>query len=52
MKVLIVNTNQKAGGAAVAAGRLLASLNNSGVRAKMLVVEKTDAGSHARIAVD
>ena len=42
MKVLIVNTNQKAGGAAVAAGRLLASLNNSGVRAKMLVVEKTD----------
>ena len=42
MKVLIVNTYQKSGGAAVAAGRLLVALNNSGVRTRMLVSEKTD----------
>ncbi len=40
MRVLIVNTSEQAGGAAVAAGRLLRALNNNGVKAKMLVREK------------
>lgn len=40
MRILIVNTNENAGGAAVAAGRLLAALNNNGVKAKMLVRDK------------
>ena len=35
MRVLIVNTSEKAGGAAVAAGRLMEALNNNGVKAKM-----------------
>jgi glycosyltransferase involved in cell wall biosynthesis len=40
MKVLIVNTSERAGGAALAAGRLTDALNNSGVKAKMLVRDK------------
>ena len=40
MKVLIVNTSEKAGGAALAAKRLTDALNNSGVKAKMLVRDK------------
>lgn len=40
MRVLIVNTSEKRGGAAVAANRLMAALNNNGVKAKMLVREK------------
>ena len=40
MRVLIVNTSEKAGGAAVAAGRLMEALNNNGVKAKMLVRDK------------
>ena len=40
MKVLIVNTSEKTGGAAVAASRLMEALNNHGVKAKMLVREK------------
>ncbi len=40
MRVLIVNTSEKAGGAAVAANRLMDALNNSGVKAKMLVRDK------------
>ncbi|UKK50527.1 glycosyltransferase family 4 protein [Prevotella sp. E13-17] len=40
MKVLIVNTSEKTGGAAVAANRLMTSLNNYGVKAKMLVRDK------------
>ena len=44
MRVLIVNTNEKTGGAAVAANRLTEALNNHDVRAMMLVMEKqTDA---------
>ena len=38
MRVLIVNTSERAGGAAVAARRLMEALNNSGVKAKMLVL--------------
>lgn len=40
MRVLIVNTSERAGGAAVAASRLLEALNNNGVKAKMLVRDK------------
>ena len=44
MRVLIVNTSEKTGGAAVAANRLMEALNNHGVKAKMLVRDKeTDA---------
>ncbi len=41
MRVLIVNTSEKTGGAAVAANRLMDALNNNGVKAKMLVRDKT-----------
>lgn len=40
MRVLIINTSEKTGGAAVAANRLLDTLNNNGVKAKMLVGDK------------
>lgn len=40
MRVLIVNTSERTGGAAVAANRLMEALNNNGVKAKMLVGEK------------
>lgn len=40
MRVLIVNTSEKTGGAAVAAHRLMEALINNGVKAKMLVRDK------------
>ena len=40
MRVLIVNTSEKTGGAAVAANRLMEALKRNGVKAKMLVGEK------------
>lgn len=40
MRVLIVNTSEKTGGAAVAAHRLMEALNNYGVKSKMLVRDK------------
>ncbi|MDR0185098.1 glycosyltransferase [Prevotella brunnea] len=40
MRVLIVNTSEKTGGAAVAANRLKDALNHNGVKAKMLVRDK------------
>ena len=44
MKVLIVNTSERTGGAAVAANRLMKALNNNGVKVEMLVRDKdTDA---------
>ena len=44
MRVLIVNTSERTGGAAVAANRLMKALNNHGAKAKMLVRDKeTDA---------
>lgn len=44
MRVLIVNTSECKGGAAIAARRLTEALINNGVKAKMLVMEKqTDA---------
>lgn len=40
MRVLIVNTSERVGGAAVAANRLMEALNNHGVKAMMLVQKK------------
>ncbi|MDD7461815.1 MAG: glycosyltransferase family 4 protein [Prevotellaceae bacterium] len=40
MKILLVNTSEKTGGAAVATHRLMEALNNSGEKAKMLVRDK------------
>ena len=40
MRVLIVNTSEKTGGAAVASKRLVEALNNNGIKAKMLVRDK------------
>lgn len=40
MRVLIVNTSERIGGAAIAANRLKDALNNNGIKAKMLVRDK------------
>lgn len=40
MRVLIINTSENTGGAAVASNRLLVALNNNGIKAKMLVRDK------------
>ena len=40
MSVLLVNTSERTGGAAVAANRLMTALNNNGIKAKMLVRDK------------
>ncbi len=40
MRVLIINTSEKTGGAAVAARRLTAALSSNGVQASMLVMKK------------
>lgn len=40
MRVLIINTSEKTGGAAVASNRLMNALNNNGVKARMLVRDK------------
>ncbi|MBQ9362464.1 MAG: glycosyltransferase family 4 protein [Bacteroidaceae bacterium] len=40
MKVLLINTSERTGGAAIAAGRLMEALKKQGVRAKMLVRDK------------
>ena len=40
MRVLIINTSEKTGGAAVAASRLTEALKNNGVKVKMLVRDK------------
>ena len=46
MRVLIVNTSERTGGAAVAAHRLMDALNNHGVKATMLVGDRS--GGKAR----
>lgn len=43
MKVLLVNTSERTGGAALAAGRLMKALNGNDIRAKMLVRDKETA---------
>ena len=40
MRVLLINTSERIGGAAIAANRLMESLKNSGIKAKMLVRDK------------
>ena len=40
MRVLIINTSERIGGAAVAASRLMEALKNNGIKAKMLVRDK------------
>ena len=40
MRILIVNTSERTGGAAVAANRLMEALKNNGIKAKMLVRDK------------
>ncbi len=42
MRVLIVNTSERTGGAAVAANRLMEALKNHGVKAKMLVGQRVN----------
>ena len=50
MRVLIVNTAERTGGAAIAANRLLHALNHNGVEAQMLVRDrKTDASEVVNI---
>ena len=50
MRVLIVNTAERTGGAAIAANRLLHALNHNGVEARMLVRDrKTDSPQVASI---
>ncbi len=46
MRVLIVNTSEKTGGAAVAARRLVEALGNNGVKAMMMVMKKQDDSLH------
>ena len=43
MRILIVSTSERTGGAAVAACRLMEALNNNGVKAKMLVRDLAEA---------
>ena len=55
MRVLIINTSEMAGGAAIAAGRLTEALNRHGVKAMMLVRDKqsdrvTTASAGRRLA--
>ena len=45
MKVVIINTFETSGGAAIAANRLMKALNKTGVEAKMLVKEKRSSDS-------
>lgn len=40
MRVLIINTSERTGGAAIAANRLMEALKNNGINAKMLVRDK------------
>ncbi|MGP1476415.1 MAG: glycosyltransferase family 4 protein [Phocaeicola sp.] len=40
MRILIVNTSERVGGAAIAANRLMTALINNGIKAKMLVRDK------------
>lgn len=40
MRILIINTAEKTGGPAIAASRLMESLKNNGIKAKMLVRDK------------
>ena len=45
MRVLLVNTSERTGGAADAAGRLMVALQKNGVEVKMLVRDKSSGNS-------
>lgn len=47
MKVLLVNTSERTGGAAIACNRLMEALNHNGVKAKMLVRDKQTTSTYA-----
>jgi hypothetical protein len=40
MRVLLINTSDRIGGAAIAANRLMEALKNNGIKAKLLVRDK------------
>ena len=40
MRVLIINTSERIGGAAIAANRLMEALKYNGIKTKMLVRDK------------
>ena len=40
MRVLLINTSERIGGAAIAASRLTEALKNNGIKAKLLVRDK------------
>ena len=40
MRVLLINTSERIGGAAIAASRLMESLKNHGIEAKLMVRDK------------
>lgn len=46
MRVLIINTSERTGGAAIAASRLTDALRNNGIQAKMLVRDKQTNRDH------
>jgi glycosyltransferase involved in cell wall biosynthesis len=46
MRVLLINTSERIGGAAIAAGRLTEALKNHGVKAKLLVRDKQTENSN------
>lgn len=50
MRVLIINTAERIGGAAIAASRLMDALRNNGIKAKMLVRNKQTGTRHCRFA--
>lgn len=50
MRVLLINTSERVGGAAIACNRLMEALNHNGVKAKMLVRDRqTDAATVANV---
>lgn len=50
MRVLLINTSERVGGAAIACNRLMEALNHNGVKAKMLVRDKqTDSIATSQI---
>ena len=49
MRVLIINTSERIGGAAIAANRLMEALKNNGIKTKMLVRDKYGAQNETYI---
>lgn len=49
MKILLVNTSERVGGAAIAASRLVRALNNRGEHAKILVRDRQTKNSYVEV---